>query len=229
MDDLLEAIQSIASRSIEFGGTPERLRGWVILTLEGAEVAGISPVPHRRFHQLLFYAAVLTPIYKVEQPLPLIIKSAEGPYYPEAQHELERLIVAGFAMNYGRHRYGPLGTYAFVDSYMLTEEGQATAAMLAQSDWGTRARALTRALALGMATVPADQIDAVLLQDPLLRSREKDAGATVDVTEFPNNFSYRVAHWLADLDENDISPSRQEQISLYFRYLQARRERGLAA
>lgn len=71
----------------------DRLR--LILLLDACEAASLTPIPVMQFHALAFLANVLSPVWSVESYDGKILKRDDGPYYPELQTELDRLIGLG--------------------------------------------------------------------------------------------------------------------------------------
>ena len=62
------------------------------MLLDAADYAVISPIPLPRFHALAFLADVLSPIYHFVPLSGRIMKRRTGPYYPDLQWEVDRLI-----------------------------------------------------------------------------------------------------------------------------------------
>jgi hypothetical protein len=54
---------------IQFGGSPHRLKGWLVLLLRETTKHGLAPLSQDRLHLLLFYCAVLAPVHSADQPV----------------------------------------------------------------------------------------------------------------------------------------------------------------
>lgn len=72
----------------------DRLR--LILLLDACEAAALTPISVGNLHALAFLANVLSPIWSVDSYDGKILKREGGPYYPELQYELDRLVGLGF-------------------------------------------------------------------------------------------------------------------------------------
>jgi len=67
----------------------------VLLLLEAAEQAGITPLPSTRLHAFAYLADVLSPVWKLIPFDGKIYKSVGGPHYPDLQDEIDSLVVLG--------------------------------------------------------------------------------------------------------------------------------------
>lgn len=74
--------------------TPQ-LRAWSLLQIASAEYAGLGPVSRERFHMLFFITNALANYYGIESYVHLVYKWQRGPFYPDAQWEIGRLIAQG--------------------------------------------------------------------------------------------------------------------------------------
>jgi hypothetical protein len=72
---------------------PDRLR--LLLLLDACEAADLAPVPVMRLHALAFLSNVLSPIWSAESYDGKILKRRGGPFYPELQRQLDRLVGLG--------------------------------------------------------------------------------------------------------------------------------------
>ena len=69
-----------------------RRRIRILMLLDAVDYAVISPIEISRFHTLAFLADVLSPLYKFASLSGRILKRRVGPYFPELQWEIDRLI-----------------------------------------------------------------------------------------------------------------------------------------
>ena len=82
-------------------GTQVRRRVRILILLDAADYAVISPIPLPRFHALAFLADVLSPIYHFIPLSGRILKRRTGPYFPDLQWEVDRLIGLNLVMPHG--------------------------------------------------------------------------------------------------------------------------------
>lgn len=72
-----------------------RQRGRILLLLDAAERAAVAPLSTDRLHALAFLADVLSPVWHLPAFDQVVVKSSGGPFYPELQREMDRLVAAG--------------------------------------------------------------------------------------------------------------------------------------
>lgn len=73
-------------------GLQVRRRIRVLMLLDAADYAVISPISGQRFHTFAFLADVLSPIYNFRPTSSRILKRRLIPYFPDLQWEVDRLI-----------------------------------------------------------------------------------------------------------------------------------------
>ena len=76
-------------------GTRIRRRVRILMLLDAADYALITPLQITRFHALAYLADVLSPLYDFAPLSGRIMKRRAGPYYPDLQWEVDRLIGLG--------------------------------------------------------------------------------------------------------------------------------------
>lgn len=209
----------MSEEPIQFGGASHRLRGWLVLLVREASRVAIVPFGQSRFHLLLFYAAVLAPVYGQDEPVPKIIKLRDRPFYPEAQKELVRLVVHGFVANRTRWSISDDGWES--DDYSSTKAGLEIARLLERSQWGHATASFVRDLVAGFIELNVDDADGIILEDALFRNSALARGDIRDLRE--RNEVAETARRVADYEEDGLRPGPRDSIALYFEFLQARR------
>lgn len=76
-------------------GTHVRRRVRLLMLLDAADYAVIAPIETSRLHAFAFLADVLSPIYDLSALSGRILKRRVGPYFPQLQWELDRLVGLG--------------------------------------------------------------------------------------------------------------------------------------
>lgn len=71
-------------------------RSWLLMLLESAERSGIVPVNMEQLHRYIYLANVLSPICQMIMPESYTLKHMRGPYFPQAQWDIGRLMVQQF-------------------------------------------------------------------------------------------------------------------------------------
>jgi hypothetical protein len=70
----------------------------VIALLDSLARVGVSPSPLRVLHELAYLANVLAPVFELSPLSASLLKRRGGPYYPELQHTVDRLIGSGVVL-----------------------------------------------------------------------------------------------------------------------------------
>lgn len=209
--------RSLSSKDLDFGGAEHRLRGWLLFVLEGFGRFGLAPVAHERLHLLLYFAAVLSPVYRLETPVMKILKHRKAPFYPEAQFALERLAVSGHVLNSGRRSVRDDGWAD--DDYRISEAGLQTAALLASCAWGRRVRTFSHDLVQGFARLDPETADRIAGEDAFFRDARMTEREVKEVT--PLNEAVQATNWVAE-DTDDLPRNERDKVFMYLVYLQAR-------
>lgn len=101
----------------------DRLR--LVLLLDACEAADLTPVPVMRLHALAFLANVLAPIWSVESYDGKILKRRGGPFYPELQKQLDRLVGLGFVTIHGVRHINDDGRWRLDGSFAVNTNATA--------------------------------------------------------------------------------------------------------
>ena len=64
----------------------------MLLLLEAAENAGLTPIAVLNLHALAYLANVLSPIWDMAPQKRTVVRKRGGPYYPELQQEVDALV-----------------------------------------------------------------------------------------------------------------------------------------
>ncbi len=204
---------------LQFGGSPHRLRGWLLFLLWETARVGMPPLAQETLHLLLFYGAVLTPVHGLETPVPKILKYRDRPFYPEAQDELVRLVAEGFVDTTTRRSIADDGWES--DRYSINEFGVRAASLLTASRWGGETSRFVRDLVLSFAELDPRHAEEIIGQDALFRDDRLRRGQIAKVDD--ENPAMKAARLIADYEVDGIRPGAADSIALYFNFLQARR------
>lgn len=204
---------------LQFGGSPHRLRGWLLFLLQEAARLGISPIGQDTLHLLLFYSAVLTPVHGLETPVAKILKYRDKPFYPEAQDELTRLIARGFVDAATRQSIADDGWES--DQYAINAYGVKATNLLTASRWGAETARFVRDLVLSFTELDPSDAEDIIDQDVVYRNDRLRRGQVAKIEG--DNPAAKAARLIADYEADGIRPGAGDSIALYFNFLQARR------
>lgn len=189
------------------------------MLIEGAGRMGLSPISKRRIHHLVFIANALAELGMVQAIDERIVRFERGPYYPDAQWHLDRLVGQGLAavqnIRYERHRDG---RWLEADYSITTRGVQVTEQLRLLDEYRTIYRygcEITRAFAELEDTwadevVPtdltyrdplcSDETLIIFTQENQSTSTARKFGSLVSVSELCTNFD-QLALYLAYLEK----------------------------
>ena len=82
-----------------------RRRVRLVVLLDASREAGLDPLPTRRLHLIAYLANVLSPVWDMPSVDGTVLKRRGGPFYPDLQADLDRLVGLGVARVEGlRHQ-----------------------------------------------------------------------------------------------------------------------------
>ncbi len=205
-------------------GVRIRQRIRILMLLDAADYAVISPVSVARFHTLAFLADVLSPIYHFVPIKGRILKRRAGPYFPDLQWEVDRLIGLGLVVLFDlrpvlKAKAAPLDA-------VLSLERQRSAALLdlvnAEPEF-QGLRNFFRELAGALSCIDDLDLDAATQSDVTWEAGAK--GAIIDYAEWrAKNFSTMSAERIEEVATRawgtrgaQLSPGAK--VNLYVQYM----------
>ena len=205
-------------------GVQIRRRIRILMLLDAADYAVISPIPIPRFHALAFLADVLSPIYHFVPLSGRILKRKAGPYFPDLQWEIDRLI--------GLNLVSPYGLTQVIENektYMsgaLALERKRSVLLLqhiySESEFRSH-RDFFRELAGALSNIQDEDLDAATQLDVTWEAGHK--GAVIDYAEWrAKNYSAMSANHIEEvatqaLGEHGGKLLPSAKVNLYVQYL----------
>lgn len=205
-------------------GLKVRRRVRLLMLLDAADYAVISPISVSRLHAFAFLADVLSPIYNLTALSGNIVKRRVGPYFPELQWELDRLIGMGLVevsslnpvIEVSRAYLDASFSLNRVKSQQLLDVAREDISILALQDF-------FRELASALGSVPDNDLDATTQADVTWETGH--AGSVIDYAEWrARNYSDLSAKRIEEVAREhyklaNVSLSPGAKISLYVQYL----------
>lgn len=195
----------------------------LIQLLDATEKADLNPLHITTVHALAYFSNVLSPIWDLRPQDGKILKRRGGPYYPELQGDLDRLVGKGVvrpcAVNFSRDEWGVLQ----LDSTYELHEEFARPILRTISDFQDEERlaVFLRELAYAVAALSPEEFRSAMEHDVTYSKRSVAPGYVIDFAEWvSDNASERVAKRFDDflpLVEEKTAPG--EKLQLYVRYL----------
>ena len=194
------------------------------MLLDAADYAGVSPISVSRLHAFAYLADVLSPLYGLQSLSGAIVKRSIGPYFPDLQWELDRLIGQGLVDVYDLQPVVEVSTSYLDAAYCLNRElaGPILDIALREDDIG-RLEDFFRQLADALGAVPDDDLDATTRADVTWESGH--AGTIIDYDGWRGrNYSRMSADRIEQLVQEQLPASQIElspgtKVNLYVQYL----------
>jgi hypothetical protein len=200
--------------------SPQQLRGrlWVLLALDACDRAGVSPIPKDRFHRLIFLSNCLAEIFGADPPAKRILKYKRGPFYPDIQWEIDRLItmqwlnLAGLLLEEDQH-----GPWLEAD-YQISKRGIEIVEILRRTPLGGSTSAYIDELVFAFARLDLRRLDDIPLND--LNWHPAGEGALITFEDAEANLAIRKTAEFQRLVPEVLTNRFREQVQLYLRYIE---------
>ncbi len=198
----------------------EHVQAWLLILVGASSLAGLTPLSIELFHRMVFLSNSLAKLYETQPPAELVLKQARGPYYPQAQFELERMVVQGL-VSMSQLRWTGEADRHLEAHFSLSKAGFACVRrLISDSTWCRDVRDFLNDLAAAVAHV--DEGNEVRTADrdltysqPGVRDR-----TVISFRSQSERLSQRATEELAACSPAGCEPSRQHQLRLYLKYLE---------
>ncbi len=196
---------------------------WMLLLLDASERAGLTPIDTPRLHRLAYFANCLAPVYDLPVADGKIMKFVRGPYYPDFQWDIDRLVAMGLMSLRTFEPFEDVHGWWFSASYVVPPTALEHIPFIRESPRLARIHDFQVELASAFADMP-DEVQ--------MTSGERDAtyadptvpeGALIDFAEWTTrqqNYSNQAAQAVSNYSPLGLRLLARDRIHLYFRYLQ---------
>ena len=211
---------------------PIRRRARLVLLLDSSRRAGIDPVPTLRLHFIAYLANVLSPVWDMpDTPSSSlredgsVLKQSNGPFYPDLQADLDRLVGMGVALVHNLR-------YAVLKNGRYRLEGDYSINVALAKPIVTRLESLpneagparhVRELVLALSSLSDREIDRAASQDATYGDPHVGVDNVIDFGEWGStNFSAAAAKRAGELIQSGAHVGPSEKVHLYIRHLRRR-------
>jgi hypothetical protein len=193
---------------------------WSMLLLHAIRRGGLEEVDSLKFHRLQFFSNSLAPIYKTQPPIELVMKLERGPFYPDAQDDIDMLCVCGFASVRDVKWHAKGNRMWKTAIYGLTTGGFERARQLSvQSLWCEQIGEFLNDLVMAYSDLDDAVLDQLALKDLTYAQKGKSFGDVIPFT-LERNFSVRGTRAIASMLPPAYIPNRRNQLRMYMKYLE---------
>lgn len=198
----------------------------VLVLLDALARAGLVPTPARALHELAYLANVLSPVFNLAPFDAKLLKRASGPYYPEMQLAIDRLVGRGLvhAMNVEYRYLAEDKRYRVLAQYRV-HRSRVQAALERHGQVFAQEAQFLLELAAAYTVLSDDKLGHAALQDARYADLSVDVSEVIDFGEYDNpakNFSRNAAMTFAA--GRRLEPA--ERLYLYLDHLNARVAHG---
>lgn len=198
----------------------------VVVLLDALARAGLVPTPARALHELAYLANVLSPVFDLAPFDAKLLKRANGPYYPELQLAVDRLVGRGLVDALSvEYRYLPEDRrYRVMAQYRLRRP-QVQAALTRHGGVFAEESVFLHELAAAYSVLSDDKLGLAALEDARYADNSVDVSEVIDFGEYEKiskNFSRNAA--LTFAPGRTLEPA--ERLYLYLDHLNTRVAHG---
>ena len=169
----------------------------VLALLDALARAGLVPTPARAMHELAYLANVLSPVFDLAPFDAKLLKRVTGPYYPELQLAIDRLVGRGLvdAMKVEYRYLAEDKRYCVLAQYRLCRP-LVQAALDCHGQVFAQEAQFLHELAAAYSVLSDDKLGHAALQDARYADISVDVSEVIDFGEYDNpakNFSRNAA------------------------------------
>lgn len=199
--------------------TSLRNRAWLISLIGLANRAGLNPITKRQIHSLVFLANCLAPIYGEAAIESRVIKYSHGPFYPDAQWDLDRMVAQGIIEIEDVKYSDTDGEWWMEADYRITKRGEEVNRHALEAPMLTRAHKFLVELVNAFVSLDRTALESAVLQDAIYRTPGKKMWAALVFEDKKDNYAVITAETFSSLLPVNTTLSPKERIDLYLRYL----------
>lgn len=206
-----------------------RRRIRLVVLLQASAEAGIDPLPTLRLHAIAYLANVLSPVWDMPSVEGAILKRSGGPFYPDLQRDLDRLVGLGVVL-VGDLRHLRLDEthYRVQASYRLNSNmAQPILEYLDTLPDEAAAAHFVRELVLALSSLSDEEIDRAVTEDATYSNPSVGPNNVIDFGEWVGaNYSAAAAEKVGSLIPTGAVVGASEKVHLYVRHLRRRLQGG---
>lgn len=200
----------------------EHLLAWSLLLMRAASKAGLTPMASHTFHRIHYFSNCLAVLYDSVPPIELVMKSLGGPFYPRAQNDLDRIYAMGLVdctnLEWIKTEFGILKNA----NYDLSSKGFTLAEQMVRTlAWCTTSAEFLLDLCNAYVEIKDGKEEQALNKDLVYSQQGFKEGSVIPFRNWNTNLSARGADAFNKIVPPSTKLSRQHQLRLYMRYLEA--------
>jgi hypothetical protein len=205
-----------------------RVRSWTLLLLDATSRNGLTPISKLRFHRLAYLANTLSRVYGLAAADERVVKHRRGPFYPDLQWHLDRLVGQRLArVQDVRHFTDDDG--AWMDaSYALAPRAASVLEALYRVETMAALASFRLEVVRAFAAQEDEALDELPLEDVTYDDLRRSEGAVIDFSKFHDNLSAQAAEAFAKFAPDPRAVTVEDRIHLYVEYMDRKRAKRAA-
>lgn len=205
----------------------------VVMLLEASRNAGISPVPAEALHNLAYFANLLAPIWKLQPQDGKVLRLKRGPYYPDLQRQIDRLVAMG-VIELSNLRYSQINQseqWQILADYKLNvEKGRPILNSFSTWEEEIETFSFINELTLSLSALSDDQLKIADSQDATYSNMNNGFGNVIDFGEWKTeNPSVNAAEHFQIVMPENLYLSKSVKLNLFIKNLDFRVQRSQTA
>ena len=200
----------------------------IVGLLDGADNAGVTPVPALALHALAYFTDALLPVWNLSIGEAHLLKRIDGPLSPTLQRDIDQLVGRGVVEAADVRHVPDEGNQWRLDASYSLNRDLADPVLIEVSRHPEQARVgdAVREVVLALSSIGLDSALAAIRQDATYGNELVDVGDVVTLApeDGRRNASARVARRFASLRKETSSLTAAEMAHLYIRELYRRVE-----
>jgi hypothetical protein len=198
-----------------------RARMWVLMAVDACDRAGLVPISKFRFHRLIFLSNCLADLFRAAPPAKRVLKYKRGPYYPDVQWQVDRLVTMG-QLTLANMTLRPDGYGPWMEAdYGITNAGIAILATVRATPLGLATARYIDEVVFAFAHVQASRLDDLALRELNYAAPGIADGALITFEEAQNNQATLKTDEFERCAPEILAERAREKLQLYLRYLEA--------
>ena len=197
----------------------------ILMLLEAAEHAGLSPMPVLELHAFAFFANVLSPLWDLMPQKRSVLRRRGGPYYPELQEDIDALVGKGLlSINGLRHVKDDNNRWRLEGYFSVSgENGTTLIDTLCKFQDEQRLFNFYRELGFALASVPGEVRGMAVAEDATYGDERFGDGAIIDFAQWNRaNYSENAARFFDRVMPEGRQTTPAQKLHLYAHHLQRR-------
>ena len=201
-----------------------RRRVRLVILLDAAEAAGLVPIKILWLHAFAYLSNVLAPVWDLPVLEGAVLKRQGGPFYPELQQDLDRLVGIGVAdLSRIGHVQDESGRWRLEGAYRLNRRfAKPIVATLQEFEEESRLGTFVLELGYALSALSDEDLDKAVAEDATYSDQMISNDNVIDFeSRSAKNYSATAAHEFSRIVPGGNATSG-EKLHLYVRHLHRR-------